>query len=110
MSVVAPHEDLAHGESRDPFLSFTFEARIDAARREVDTHPGVILWCMNADDPRCSPVDGSSDASLSATALRLESPDVPTVAAPAANAVVFAPYEPCRATGTRSRVDRPPRA
>jgi hypothetical protein len=110
MSIVAPHEDLAHAESRDPMISFTFEARVDAVRREIERNDGVILWCMNPDDPRCSPVDASDFASLSSAALRHEAPETPIIRAPAANAVKFPPHESRAASGARTRLDRPPRA
>jgi hypothetical protein len=75
--------------------------------------PGTTLWCVSADDPRCSPVQHGDDPSVRALLelAKFAAPQEVAVAPPGHTPAVYAPLaEAVVPGGVVQRLERPPRS
>ena len=80
------------------------------AERRRESDEGV-LWCVSADDPRCSPRDGAPNdgpSSLEAPHVASTTPAHPRLGPPASGGLRPRHAEGGDRPGVRDRVERPP--
>jgi hypothetical protein len=91
--------------------ALTFEVR-SPVPAPLEKPEGVVLWCANEDDPRCSPVrnEDRPQTEWQHGPLRSGGPATADVAAPASTTMPHVSGGTAPSSGVRHRVERPPRA